>query len=198
MIRLDESNLNFTCVDYRARKVCEDILINDTSINSLEKGCHIVKGFVAIDLTIDVCSEEIFNILSETLSSIVEIHKFLKVTGTQIEDLRYFTNLQRIRGVELESNSSLILKDNKNFRKLWQPIQNVSIDRGSLKIEGNPLLCCEKHCENFPIKLEIKATTYAAEIKWNSTKKLSNNLTFKLWKEKEFIEDFFCESEYKE
>lgn len=198
ILKLDESNTNFTCVDLRRFSVCVDIVITDDSIRSLKnlKGCQIVRGFVDIKLTIDACDDEnLLATLSETLLSIVEIHKYLKILGTAITDLGFLANLQRIRGIELESGRfSLILTNNKNLKRVWLSSQNVSVDRGERKLEANHNFCNDEKCEEESIEVEIQPNTYAAKIKWNATDDLSN-LKFNLWRENEYLEESFCKYE---
>lgn len=191
-----ESSSNFICVGLEM-SVCDgDIVINDTSIYSISEDniCEIITGFVEINLSVDVCEDEnLLRKLRAIFSDLEEIYKYLKIVGTNANNLYFLRNLQRIRGIELESEKySLTLENNENLRKTWS--QNVSLDRGETKLEGNPKFCEAADCDEYSIELEIKATTYAAEIKWNSTKKLPNNLMYAIWKKDEFyrIKQSFC------
>lgn len=172
-------------------------MINNVSIRTIErlKRCQIVKGFVDIELTMDVCNDEqLLEALSGTLLSIVEIHKYLKISGTSITDLGFFTNLRRIRGVALESGNSLVLTNNKNLKRIWLPSQNVSVDRGTTQLENNPSFCNNEECDNESIQIEIESNSYYAKIKWNSANRLSN-FKFNLWRENEYLEESFCQNE---
>src|SRR5690349_16771911 len=74
MLKFGESNSNFTCVK-NWKEVCDgDIVINDTSIYSVDSHCDLIAGFVEINLSIDVCEDEnLLKTLSKTFSNIEEI-----------------------------------------------------------------------------------------------------------------------------
>lgn len=158
-----------------------------------------MKGFVDVQLTEEVCYDgDFIKVLTEIFSSVLEIHKYLKITETpMLKDLGFFTSLQRIRGIELSPGEySLVVKKNQNMRHIWLPSQNVSIDRGAVDIDSNPNLCNDDHCKTQLIQIDIVVNSVAAKIMWKLPEAINvSRYTYHLWRENEYLKENLCRYE---
>lgn len=121
-------------------KVCQSVDIRN-SVENFNKltDCTVVEGFVHITLIDHAEAENYTNI---TFPKLREIHGYLllyRVNGLRSLST-LFPNLAVIRGHELMVNYALIIYEMQNLNDIGL-ISLMSIVRGSVRIEKNPVLC---------------------------------------------------------
>ncbi|KAK3923159.1 Insulin-like receptor [Frankliniella fusca] len=115
-----------------------DIRNSVENFNRLEN-CTVVEGFVHITLIDNAVAENFTNI---TFPKLREIHGYLflyRVSGLRSLST-LFPNLAVIRGYELMMNYALVIYEMHHLNDIGL-ISLMSIKRGSIRIEKNPVLC---------------------------------------------------------
>ncbi|XP_026277829.2 insulin-like receptor isoform X2 [Frankliniella occidentalis] len=120
--------------------VCQSVDIRNSveNFNRLEN-CTVVEGFVHITLIDNAVAENFTNI---TFPKLREIHGYLflyRVSGLRSLST-LFPNLAVIRGHELMMNYALVIYEMQNLNDIGL-ISLMTIKRGSIRIEKNPVLC---------------------------------------------------------
>lgn len=202
LLQLNTMKHLYTCFDDKKFMVCnESILISDDiTLPQLSKfkDCQVIKGSLEIELSANKCNDHAFMFeLKRLLTNVVEIHDFLKIINTPIRDLGFLSSLKIIRGISLESGLySVVLKNNKNLKRIWLPKQKVVIDEGDSFIDLSPNLCT--NCTGKSINVEIEAKSYVATFKLKLPKLLNESLIqhyrYHIWREDEYIGANFCAS----
>ncbi|XP_035790294.1 insulin-like receptor [Anopheles albimanus] len=126
----------------KCRVECPSMTVESIShLDQLEK-CTIIKGSLSIRLR-QYGGENVVQRLEETLKNIEEIDGFLSIVRSySIISLSFFRELKVIHGNVLTGNLSLSVHDNQNLQELWS--QNVTIKKGNVLFNGNPMLCVKK------------------------------------------------------
>lgn len=101
-----------------------------------------VKGYLKIRIwSIPQVVEE----LNYYLRNIEEVSHYVLIYGSiQLTSLHFLSSLKRIKGEELFNESySLVIHDMQNLQSLFLPnvTQNLKVDKGSLRVYRNRMLC---------------------------------------------------------
>ncbi|CAJ0942933.1 unnamed protein product, partial [Mesorhabditis belari] len=106
------------------------------------KDCSIVTGNLEIELKSGMDSEKPEK-LAEAFGKIEVIEGYLIVRfSPTFISLHMFKSLNRIVGKNLFRNKySLIVFDNQSLRQLFNPGQNITIEKGKFQIQNNRMLC---------------------------------------------------------
>uniref|UniRef100_A0A182MVW1 Tyrosine-protein kinase receptor n=1 Tax=Anopheles culicifacies TaxID=139723 RepID=A0A182MVW1_9DIPT len=130
-----------TCVPCKGpcRSECKGMVIESISQIQQLRGCTIIQGSLSIRLR-QLGGENVVRELEKVLYSIEEIYGYLTIVRSYaLMSLGFFRNLKVIHGTVLNANISLSVIDNQNLQELWN--QNVTIKRGNVRFNDNPMLC---------------------------------------------------------
>ncbi|XP_035903371.1 insulin-like receptor isoform X5 [Anopheles stephensi] len=133
-----------TCVPCKGpcRSECKGMVIESISQIQQLRGCTIIQGSLSIRLR-QLGGENVVRELEKVLYSIEEIYGYLTIVRSYaLMSLGFFRNLKIIHGTVLNANLSLSVIDNQNLQELWN--QNVTIKRGNVRFNDNPMLCVKK------------------------------------------------------
>ncbi|XP_065081203.1 insulin-like receptor isoform X2 [Ochlerotatus camptorhynchus] len=131
------------CVTGNCPKKCEGSSIDNTQSAQLLKGCEIITGSLEIQLR-SRGGENIVKELENFLSSITEIHGYLKIVRSYpLLSLRFLKKLRIIHGHEKVSNSTLYVVENQNLQELFDH-NNITIGGDKMFFYNNPMLCTDK------------------------------------------------------
>ncbi|XP_049298689.1 insulin-like receptor isoform X1 [Anopheles funestus] len=133
-----------TCVPCKGscRSECKGMVIESISQIQQLRGCTIIQGSLSIRLR-QLGGENVVRELEKELYSIEEIYGYLTIVRSYaLMSLGFFRNLKIIHGTVLNANISLSVIDNQNLQELWN--QNVTIKRGNVRFNDNPMLCVKK------------------------------------------------------
>ncbi|XP_017878213.1 insulin-like receptor [Ceratina calcarata] len=121
--------------------VCQSLDIRN-NVKNLEKnlrGCRVVEGYVQILLMDNTVSDDFENISFPELKEITGHLLFYRVTGLRNIG-RLFPNLTVIRGQSLLLNYALVAFEMMDLQEIG--LHNlISITRGAVRFEKNPVLC---------------------------------------------------------
>jgi len=186
-----------TCVPDNL-KTCNSIRIANFTETSLElyQGCQIVLGSIDIDKSDNLCDKfSNFEFLLGIFKDIREIYGYLSIkNSSRIKDLSFMTELRKIRGLSLKEGNALILIGNKDMTNSFVTSQNVSIERGNVRIKLTSKSAQFKNMTN--IDVNVTVTTYALQAFWtlpigfDQQKPL--NYAYKLCEETRFAECTSC------
>uniref|UniRef100_A0A182MYU2 Tyrosine-protein kinase receptor n=1 Tax=Anopheles dirus TaxID=7168 RepID=A0A182MYU2_9DIPT len=124
------------------RSECKGMVIESLSQMQPLRGCTIIQGSLSIRLR-QLGGENVVRELEKVLYSIEEIYGYLTIVRSYaLMSLGFFRNLKVIHGTVLNANISLSVLDNQNLQELWN--QNVTIKRGNVRFNDNPMLCVKK------------------------------------------------------
>ncbi|XP_040162955.1 insulin-like receptor isoform X2 [Anopheles arabiensis] len=124
------------------RSECKGMVIESISQMQQLRGCTIIQGSLSIRLR-QLGGENVVRELEKVLYSIEEIYGYLTIVRSYaLMSLGFFRNLKIIHGTVLNANLSLSVIDNQNLQELWN--QNVTIKRGNVRFNDNPMLCVKK------------------------------------------------------
>ncbi|XP_053679248.1 insulin-like receptor [Anopheles nili] len=124
------------------RSECTGMVIESISQMEKVRGCTIMQGSLSIRLR-QLGGENVVRELENVLYSIEEIYGYVTIIRSYaLMSLGFFRNLKVIHGEELNANLSLSVIDNQNLQELWN--QNVTIKRGNVRFNDNPMLCVKK------------------------------------------------------
>lgn len=126
-------------------QVCPSQIIQTLNSTQQAHDCVIINGSLTIHIRyVPGARQE----LKKYLNKIEEVTDYILIYGSNIiKSLDFLPSLRRIQGHILENGKySLVIKDMKNITELFTPnvTRNLIIDRGKLKVHGNPLLCMSK------------------------------------------------------
>uniref|UniRef100_A0A182WEW1 Tyrosine-protein kinase receptor n=1 Tax=Anopheles minimus TaxID=112268 RepID=A0A182WEW1_9DIPT len=130
-----------TCVSCKGpcRSECKGMVIESISQIQQLRGCTIIQGSLSIRLR-QLGGENVVRELEQVLYSIEEIYGYLTIVRSYaLMSLGFFRNLKIIHGTVLNANISLSVIDNQNLQELWN--HNVTIKRGNVRFNDNPMLC---------------------------------------------------------
>lgn len=130
------------CLGRECWRKCKATIIDSVESAHSLKGCQIIDGHLEIQIKAKA-GVNIEQVLMESLSGIVEIEDYLKISRSfPITSLKFLKNLQVIRGSKLESDKySIVIWDNENLEHLFKNEQKLEIQNGKLFIHFNPKLC---------------------------------------------------------
>lgn len=133
------------CLGKECWRKCKATVVDSVEAAETLKGCQVVDGFLDIQMktTLGVNIEKV---LKESLSEIVEIEDYLKISRSfPIVTLKFLKNLNLIKGTQLENNKySIVIWDNENLENLFEDGQKLEVKNGKLFIHFNPRLCFDK------------------------------------------------------
>lgn len=135
------------CIGKECWHACEAPIIDSIASLQTLKGCQVVRN--SLEIQIKARSEGNTNIMNElqnSLSDIIEIEGYLKVSrSTPISSLNFLKSLKLIRGTHLDKNEySVVIWDNPNIQHLFNENQKVEVENGKLFFHFNPKLCFYK------------------------------------------------------
>lgn len=144
------NKMSGSCSPCRGRscwKSCKGGKVIDVETATKFKDCQVVEGALEIQLKARLgLDKDSLKEIQNSLSSVVEIEDYLKITRSPIiVTLNFLKSLKVIRGLQLESlKYALVIWDNERLLDLFETGQEVRIDRGKISVEFNPKLCYNK------------------------------------------------------
>jgi insulin receptor len=133
------------CTGKDCWRKCKPIDVDSVEAARTLKGCQVIQGALKIQIKTK-SGVSIAEVLRDSLSDIIEIEDYLKVSRSYpIVSLKFLKNLKTIQGKKLENNkNSIVIWDNENLEYLFDDLQQLKVHNGSIFIHHNPRLCFDK------------------------------------------------------
>lgn len=164
------------CVGKECWKTCEGRIVDSVASAQKLKGCQMIEGAIKIQISKQLSKTEMTE-FENGFSDIVEIEDYLKVVRSpSITSLSFLKSLKVIRGNHLDGNSSVVIWDNQNLKKLFKEKHDVEVKNGKLFFHLNPKLCF-KNVEDLAGET-IKIESFATASKFNGYQTSCNASTW--------------------